>query len=68
MTKWGHTRFIKEYENSCKILELDDKKIMITLNDYKKMKKITCDRWVVELRRQGFKDIGEFKGKFLNQD
>lgn len=65
ISQWGHIRFIREYEKSCKFLELDKKHIMITLEGYNKIKKMFYEKWLLDLKKQGFESISEFKKVFL---
>jgi hypothetical protein len=65
MLEWGHLRFLREYEYACKILELPQDQIIITISDYNRIKKSVYDKWLLEVEKKGF-PIRGLTTKLLN--
>lgn len=56
--KLSHISFIKEYEEACKTLNIPEKHVIITLLDYKKMKRVAYEIWLEEVKKEGFSPKG----------
>lgn len=54
ITSWSHLKFIKEYEKACEVLDIPKKHIILTLEDYNKLKFQAYKLWIEDVEKYGF--------------